>query len=595
MEPKTYDKRFNPFLIPIMLTVALLPIVTRLYFGQTRVFEYTIGPALVRVTDMYLQWKVFCFAALSLTMLILGGIQIYRMDVDERLRLFKRFSPLIAYLFFILLSTLFSINRQAALLGEHNQHEPAFVLIGYCVLVLYTFITVHNRRDVNIIISSVIVGAVLISIIGITEAFKIKLGDFEFVRLFTIPRSLSYLVDGTLYPDIPVDATLFNQNYVGSFVCLTLPFPVMLVLGQTKLWHKAVGLIVSAMLVYILIKSRGTTGYLAVFVVAFVVAIFQTKNWIKKWYLLIPLILLSVFIFYRYNKATGNILSEKIKSIVIQPKQEFNLKGIDTTKNFVEIFYKDYDLRCEFKQMPEIGPYGLVCERFGKPLDSITLEDGTVVVSLPDGSTLNFYPFAFEDGTGYGYAIQNEIGVFIKLVNENNDYKYVNPIGLLRESFVYTKLLDGKEDFASGRGILWREALSFVPHYVFVGAGADCYPFAVHKDGTDTVAQARLDDESYTFRPHNYYLQMAINTGLFSLLSVLTFLIWYFVDCAKLFFLKKQSGWMYNVGVACFASVLGFLCCGFANDSLIVVSPIFWAVLGLGMTANSLINKTINQ
>ena len=87
-------------------------------------------------------------------------------------------------------------------------------------------------------------------------------------------------------------------------------------------------------------------------------------------------------------------------------------------------------------------------------------------------------------------------------------------------------------------------------------------------------------------RPHNLYLQMGIQTGVLSLLAFLTFYIMYFAgSCKRYCFcqMDKQEKWL---GVALFLSTVGFMAAGLANDSLIVVTPVFYVLLGTGIAVN---------
>ena len=87
-------------------------------------------------------------------------------------------------------------------------------------------------------------------------------------------------------------------------------------------------------------------------------------------------------------------------------------------------------------------------------------------------------------------------------------------------------------------------------------------------------------------RPHNFFLQMGIQTGAISLLAFLVFYGMYFggscIRCAYNQF-KRMEEWM---GFAAFLSTIGFMASGLANDSLIIVTPIFYVLLGMGMAIN---------
>lgn len=588
--PKSKKKnKINFFLLPVFLILAIQPIIMRMYYGKTEMFMYDLPNITMKVTDTSLQFKVFFFIIMTIVMLVLGVLQVIKMDSSFRINLLKRFSPLFVYLFFVLLSTLFSINKRASLLGEHNTREPFFVLLGYALLVTYTFITIRNDFDVNCTIGAGLIGAFLVSVYGAIEAYAPHLLDNAFFRWLVVPSALRDRVSDSPLSNSGdlVSSTLYNPNYCGTFVCLFLPFALAMIIGKTQIWHKCVGALLSALLVLLLLKSGSSTGFVISIIVFFIICAITIKKWIPKWYLILPFVVAFIVAVFFYDRLQNFAYSKKLLNPVPENTVEYKLKGIDTTKSFIQIFYEDYDIHFTFKQSQYTGPYDFSCTLFGKVLPTETYPDGSTHVILPDDSNIVFWPFYIEANGEYGYAIENEIGACFRFTRAGDNYVFINEIGVPYESFVYTKLFAEKEQFASWRGLLWREAFSFLPEHIFLGAGPDCYPFVIRQNGMDIVAQHRFRSEPLmTARPHNYYLQMSINTGLTSLIAAMVFFIWYLVDSVKIYFSNKKTGWSIAVGLACLAAVLGFLGCGIANDSLITVSPQFWAILGLGMAIN---------
>jgi hypothetical protein len=82
---------------------------------------------------------------------------------------------------------------------------------------------------------------------------------------------------------------------------------------------------------------------------------------------------------------------------------------------------------------------------------------------------------------------------------------------------------------------------------------------------------------------------MGVNTGVLSMVATIVFFAMYLVDSCKLYFWKKPDSDYKKLGFGCLIGVIGFLGCSLTNDSLPVTSPMFWCILGLGMT----LNKTV--
>ena len=100
---------------------------------------------------------------------------------------------------------------------------------------------------------------------------------------------------------------------------------------------------------------------------------------------------------------------------------------------------------------------------------------------------------------------------------------------------------------------------------------------ARYKSGYDTIIFTR---------PHNFYLQMGVQTGTLSLLAFLVFYVIYFLGSCRRYFFRKFDKMEQWVGLTVFACTIGFMASGLANDSLITVSPIFYLLLGMGMAIN---------
>jgi hypothetical protein len=87
------------------------------------------------------------------------------------------------------------------------------------------------------------------------------------------------------------------------------------------------------------------------------------------------------------------------------------------------------------------------------------------------------------------------------------------------------------------------------------------------------------------------YVQMGVNTGVISLLAMLTIFGMYIVDSMKLFIKRSFVTFKDYIGVGLFASVTAYLVSGFFNDQIISVAPIFYAMLALGIIVNRMIRS----
>ena len=88
-------------------------------------------------------------------------------------------------------------------------------------------------------------------------------------------------------------------------------------------------------------------------------------------------------------------------------------------------------------------------------------------------------------------------------------------------------------------------------------------------------------------KPHNLYLQIAINQGGIALLAFLAIIVVYLVQCIKLYaFRAYYYATSDAMGIGIMLAIIGYLGAGFFNDSIVSVAPIFWILLGTGFAVN---------
>ena len=91
------------------------------------------------------------------------------------------------------------------------------------------------------------------------------------------------------------------------------------------------------------------------------------------------------------------------------------------------------------------------------------------------------------------------------------------------------------------------------------------------------------------------YLQIAVQTGVPSLIAFLIFFGWYIISSLRLYWKQSYESYMSKIGVGILASVIGYLILALTNDSCIAVSPIFWVLTGIGLAINRQLKKAGEQ
>ena len=173
-----------------------------------------------------------------------------------------------------------------------------------------------------------------------------------------------------------------------------------------------------------------------------------------------------------------------------------------------------------------------------------------------------------EDGTYYYRA---DTGTFTKLTEEHASADF--------EPLVSMSAL------ASGRGFIWNKTIAILKDYILFGSGADTFALVFpNEDFVDRYNNGY--DNLIITKPHNMYLQIAVQNGVLALICFLVFYVWYAISSIRIYFKESLTKPLAAIGFAILLSTIGYMIAGIANDSTIKIAPLFWALLGMGTGIN---------
>lgn len=210
-----------------------------------------------------------------------------------------------------------------------------------------------------------------------------------------------------------------------------------------------------------------------------------------------------------------------------------------------------------------------------------------------------------QDGAYWIVMYQGEIPWYFTKYPEDASWSYIN---LYQKSDVPVNAPyvfgEGYENALSGRMYLWSRSIPLLKNYILLGSGPDTFPFIFPQN--DYVARANIGLDMLMpviSKAHSFYLQTALQTGILSLGLLLIFFARFFRQGWKA--LKRgerktksreregrESERKTRMALwALMVSAAGFLLMGITNDSVVVVSPLFWALLGMGFSWTQLLSK----
>ena len=181
--------------------------------------------------------------------------------------------------------------------------------------------------------------------------------------------------------------------------------------------------------------------------------------------------------------------------------------------------------------------------------------------------------------------------------DENNKIKY--PIffvgnsykspGITGKLFDIVKIprwqaLDGYGRLGSSRGYIWALSLPLLRDTMFLGYGPDTFSIVFPQN--DTFGKTLyFTANTVVDKPHNMYLQIAVNTGVISMFVFIVALFIFLLDGI----VKYRSLTKLPVESFLWMGVLAYHATGMFNDSLVSVAPIAWIYFGL--SAGSIYNS----
>lgn len=140
-----------------------------------------------------------------------------------------------------------------------------------------------------------------------------------------------------------------------------------------------------------------------------------------------------------------------------------------------------------------------------------------------------------------------------------------------------SEFLQTKYTYLNGRIFIWTNALSVLSDCIVLGHGTATAIY--YLDQTDLPALLNIFGKYVVFnKPHSWYLQMGMDTGVISAVLVIAMLGIFFVSGAKQTFGKSRPWSLWRTGL--WFGILAYALGGIFSDSLIYHAPMFWFIFG---------------
>lgn len=616
------EKENQIMLIPIACLLSIIPLIVRLVYVNPK--DNTMNGLFnkMNLDDYYSQGKSVGIVLITIIMIMLFYFLAQRdkFKLDQYIKVYLVSTGILWFM--TIISTLLSSYKEISIWGMYDRAEGLVVWSCYFIMMLYTLYVVRDRKGYRWIIGSLIFLITVTTILGIFQYIGYDLLlNTDIGNKLVIPekyRDVAQKLTSSVESH-KIVTTFYHYDYVGSFGAMMVPLFTVLVL-TTKEITKKIGLGVATLAsLFILFGSTSRAGLVGCILALTVGLIVFGKKIVGEWKKLLAAGGLIVVILISFNFLTNGKIYSRIPTLVADIKSLFSSSG-------EVIDYRDYI------------PVREIIEKEGKVVfvlqqDKLKLsyEDNQLMITDENDRLVDYTVQTSEYRTQDGQVSQSKnyttqdqryqyIRIYRQYINVLNNNQPIDAIlvEVDNSGYFYFKIEDtglqainsfsgeeieykeadsigfkGKEKIGSARGYIWSRALAILfSRNLLIGNGPDT--FAIYFPQNDILAKWWVYDMTNIIvdKPHNLYLQIAINQGGIALIAFIVLVGTYIIQSLRLYALKKSYNKEYQgIGIGIMLAIIGYLGAGFFNDSIISVAPIFWILLGTGMAVNYISKK----
>lgn len=561
-------------LLPLILIVTILPLIVEAHTYKTGLSVFNWFAEFDEYTDFFLYYKQWLFVAISGAILFIICLRAF--IIKKSLKFIPHFIPLGTYAFLALLSTIVSKYSKFGFTGMFEQFENVFCLLGYALVVYYAFLIIRTEDEVTLMIDALAVGALILCTIGTLQAFGLDIYAINYSVNFEKGRTYS---------------SLYNPNYVGVYTSFLIPMFSVLLLNAKKLYQYILYSLVLITSVISLFGSQSKAGFVSILVAALFILILLRKKLFKKWKLIFPIVIIIIGSFFIINKINDNAYLNGIKNAFkITKLPEPNLTSIETKDDGVYVTYKGNVLKATMTNIDN----SITLSAFDSNNNTLdyTIAENGYTFQFTDERFVGILmsPAIYEEFYCFGLNIDGTDWYFTNL-SGSGTYEYFNRYGRLTKiDTPKTAVFKGYENFATNRGYLWSRTIPLLKDNIFLGSGADTFVISFPQHDYVGFYNYGYMEQLIT-KPHSLYLQIAVQTGVVSLVAFLVFYMMYFISCIKLYINDKSNSKLTYIGIAIFVGTISYMVSAISNDSSITVAPVFWAMIGVGIAVNQLVKQ----
>jgi len=565
-------KYINIKIIPIIVLMGLVPLIVRMKKVSYPYFNFIWSANNEIGYDIFAYYK-------SMTILLIGGLLLIRLlylYLKHRIDFRNKYVVLLLIsAFLILLSYVFSEHQYIASFGFKDRYEGTYVLLSYIIISLYILIEYQSIEEINSTLKYTMVFIVLIGLIGLGQYFKFDIFQQDWGKLIFTPKEK---VDDLVFKSQlgRVYMTLYNPNYVGTYFVLIGPLIANFFINTKKRWGEIVYFIIYIALVFSLAGSQSRGGFLGALVGLTILSVlnlfFNKKADILKKRIKISLVVVTFLLIFLNH---GNNIT-RVNTMFEDTDEKLPIQDIYTLDEKIYINYDHQEYFITEENNAFILYEGKLADYNAK---KIILEEKLTIMP----NWIDIKGIHMEEGN-HTFIVSIADTVKLPFANTDDGMKYINRKAYYAELKKVPAInVNKRESMGSGRVYIWSRSIPLLKDSLLIGNGADTY--ALFFPQTDYIGKFKgFGDykklsETIVDKPHNLYLQHGINIGVVSLIIYLAINFLLILDLFNLIKKGKYS----EKAIPFISIIIGYGITMLFNDSAVVVSTIYWTIIGLAM------------
>lgn len=582
------------FWLPILIILTVIPLITIIHIYDNGLSKEAWASSSGTTYDFFLYYKSRILMLVGLVVTALLG---YRISQGEKgnftiQNAWIHLIPVGVYAVFSFVSAFFASHTSEAFWGGYEQFEGVFVVLVYMVCFLLVYGYIQTEEMVSVLLNALIIGSFLVSVLGAFQAFSLDWIQSSWAHGLLTPE-LSGMGDFNIKLNFEKGmaySTLYNPNYVGSYVAVVLPITVALAVWAKNTTFKCLAGLSGICQLIMLYASKSLTGFIGIAGAAAVVILFlipyARKHKIVSLSALAVCVAAIVFFCFIKNGWMNRLLQDDTA------ESGYTIESITTKKDSFEIeTNSNKTIVGKIQSDSSIYSFSLT-DKNGKDLAHQTNESKAVVITEKGYENIQFAASAVTIGEDTLESIEIKAdGKTWDLVLKDGKLRYYTPVGKLdklrkAESFGF----ENNQDFATRRGYIWSRTFPLLSSTVLFGIGQDNFVYEFPNDDYVGKVNCSFDAQIIT-KPHNMYLQIWVQDGMFACLALIALFVMLAIFTLKNCFGSENKTWLQKMAIAILCGTSGYMLVGLANDATICVAPVFWILIALGFAINHMIRR----